>query len=257
MDLFQPITSCETDSQIVFIGENKNLKKKKKKKMKKIKYKIDGKKIVFNKKTMDYYCTMRKVGVDPITCEKISDIFAFKVDYMWDPYTGERLQTDPFGPLSFDPITLVYYFYTIRTKKLWMNDVGDKTGYFQGTYDDAVGIGDDFPIPGRGNYREWYIFRLPISDCYLQENYSRQIVTMGPKLTYEDICKIDDLADKIGEYKFRYRKKKPSLKEIWKYYHIAISKTPHIPNGEYLSKLELQNAREALNRAAVDILREM
>ena len=47
--------------------------------------------------------------------QTIDDLNSFKVPYMWDSITGEKLdKKDPFGSLYFNPIFLLKYFYNKR-----------------------------------------------------------------------------------------------------------------------------------------------
>ena len=57
-------------------------------------------------------------------------------------------------------------------RELWHNetDEGENGGFWQGYYGNAVGAGEKFLVPGRGIHPEWYLFRLPIIDCYLTNN---------------------------------------------------------------------------------------
>ena len=118
--------------------------------------------------------------IDPLLHEKLpfydkhdkKDLFSFK--YKWNSYTGERENIDENGPLYFDPIALIHYFYVNRLNNLWISN----NNGFKGYYGDALGNGPDFYIAGRGDFRNWYLFRLPIPDCYLHKEHNNQVVTM-------------------------------------------------------------------------------
>ena len=69
--------------------------------------------------------------------------------------------------LYFDPNTLIHYFYINRLKNLWIDESIEDGNYYQGHYGYAVGNGPDFEIKGRGKHPDWYLFRLPIIDCYM------------------------------------------------------------------------------------------
>lgn len=186
------------------------------------------------------YLGLRKSKCDPIGMYKVNIKNAFIYPYRWDPYTGEILGTDLYGPLYFDPDLLIKTFYTNRLNNLWVNPSNDSNGYYEGYYDDALGIGDTFFVSGRGHFNEWYIFRLPIVDCYLSKDHNLQMITMGPKLTLEEVEKIDKLANiKPNNYKSIFGKPRPSLVEINKLYNTAISnKTENIGvNKEAVKKL--------------------
>lgn len=180
---------------------------------------------------IDTYLDFRKDKIDPILMidlplEEFPNNKYFKFKYKWNPYTGERLGEDPNGPLCFDPDALIYYFYNNRLNYLWenSNDIN-----YSGYFGDALGNGPDFDIKGRGNHPDWYLFRLPIQDCYLHTGHCPQSVTMGPKLTDKEIKEIDKLAKsyKNNFYK-KYKIKRPSLRKLKLYYEEAINSNPDI-----------------------------
>lgn len=144
----------------------------------------------FNKTTTEYYKIMRELHLDPITCEKVPDNLAFKFEYMWDPITGERIEKDPNGPLYFNVKNIIKNFYYNRLRMLWTD--GEE---YQGYYGDGVGAGEDL-INGRGNNTHLHLFRLPIIDCYLTKDFNLSIITMGPKLTDEEIDSIQKIYNK-------------------------------------------------------------
>jgi hypothetical protein len=218
-------------------------------------YKIDiPKKIIeYDNYTTEKYRVMRKRKMDPITYTELEDKFAFKFYWKWDPYTGERLEQDEDGPLCFDPDILIKYFHTKRLDKLWVKPADEHDGLFSGYYDDGVGAGEDFHLIGRGFHPEWYLFRLPIVDCYLSKDHNKQIITFGPKLTDSEIKEIDRLATlRPDNYKNFYMKRRPSLMEIKRLYDIAISKTPSVENIEAVPYHKLSETYSNLNRCAVD-----
>lgn len=259
-----PADSPNNVNMVMFNNCDFLKKKTKKKKITKSDKKIKSKYIInkcpveFNHRTMEYYRAIRKTKLDPITYVEVDEDTAFKINYMWDPYTGEKLKPDPYGPLYMDPINLVYYLYSIRLKKLWMDHIDEQDGYFQGTYDDAAGIGEEFIVKGRGNFPEWYVFRIPIADCYLNKDHMRQVVTFGPKLSYEEICDIDKKACLIrNEYYRRFGKKKPCLITMYKLYHQAIDNNPPIENMDSMTNDEILTAKNKYNMAAIDKLRQI
>jgi len=187
--------------------------------------------IYFSKKeNIDRYVEYRKNKIDPILLielpyDNYKDKHFFKFKYKWDPYTGERLDKDDDGPLYFDPDSLIYYFYLHRLKMLW-NESDD--GY-HGFYGDAIGNGPDFYIKGRGHHPEWYLFRLPINDCYLSREHNNQYITIGPILTDSEILEIDRLSKNFGNNYYNiYKKKRPNLFKIKQLYEQAISKQPNL-----------------------------
>lgn len=193
---------------------------------------------------------------------------SFQFKHQWDPYTGIRTGIDPYGALYFHPDDLIRYFYIKRLNMLWIEPVDENHGhYIQGYYGDAVGSGDDILITGRGTYSESYLFRIPILDCYLQTNCDMSLITMGPKLTMEELEEIDTIAETVykNNYKNQYNKKRPSLVLMKKLYDQAISKEPNLDNlPEYkilsnkkLSKEKLIELQNKANRVAVDALKRM
>lgn len=208
--------------------------------------------------TLEKYRVMRLRKMDPISLVELDVKYAFKFKYSWDPYTGERQQEDPNGALYFDPDILIKYFYTKRLNKLWCQPTDDQSGYYQAYYDDGVGAGEDFFIAARGFHPEWYIFRLPILDCYLTKNHNKQFITFGPKLTDDEIIELERLANlRPTNYKHMFGHNRPHLSEMKKLYDTAISKTPHSDKAKNISGDELQSFYNSLNRQAVDILVKM
>lgn len=187
--------------------------------------------IEYDNDTMEKYRVLRKRKMDPVLHIELEEKYSFQFKYKWDPYTGERLEEDPHGPLYFDPDTLIKHFYVKRLDKLWVNPKDEQAGYFEGYYDDGVGAGEDFYIKGRGYHPEWYIFRLPIIDCYLTKNHNKQHITFGPKLTDNEIIEIEQLANlRPDNYKKMFGYNRPSLIQIKKLYDTAISQTPNLSN---------------------------
>lgn len=211
--------------------------------------------IEYDKDTTEKYKAMRFRKMDPISLCDIDDKYAFKFKYKWDPYTGERQGEDPDGPLCFDPDMLIKYYHTKRFDKLWINPIDDNNGYYQGYYDDGVGCGDDFYLPARGSHPEWYIFRIPIMDCYLTKDHNYQFITFGPKLTDEEITLIDKLANlRSNNYKKLFGHTRPSLTSMKKLYDQAITKEPYIENKQEIAVERLQENYNKINREAVNDL---
>lgn len=214
---------------------------------------------LYDDTTTNYYRAHRMQKTDPITFEYLDEKTAFKFPYMWNPLTGERLGNDPYGPLYFNPLTLLRHFYESRLNTLWIKP----TDGFQGYYGDGVGAGEDLEIPSRGIYPERYVFRIPIQDCYLKKDHNRSIVTMGPKLTDREICELDRLIKKYWNTNQQFAllyEKIGSLFKMKHYYTVAISKNP---NDIDLSGLDLNNKfknihkSSDLNRIAIEYLKEM
>jgi hypothetical protein len=216
-------------------------------------------KINFDNTTILYYKSMRKQHCCPLSSKKVDPDTCFKLYDMWDPYTGERLGRDPYGPLCFDIDTLIKYIYNNRLRKLWVDQSDGNDGVFEGYYDDAIGAGDGFFVTARGHHPEWDIFRIPIIDCYLTNDHNNQHITFGPKLTDEEIANIDYIANnQLGDcYLNQFRQYRPSLMKIKHYYDIAISKTPPIIENNKMTDEEKQSAYNIANREAVIQLRKM
>ncbi len=216
----------------------------------------------YNSDTTEFYKNMREkkyniISHDVFNCNT-EHVFKFKE--MWDPYTGERIGDDPFGSLYFHPDELIRFYYKRRLKTLWTDQKDETGGVYEGYYGDGVGSGEEINIPGRGIYPELYLFRLPIDDCYLAPNTDRSIITMGPKLTDEEVKLIDELAEKYHKDNYRnsFGKKRPSLYKMKLLYDTAISKHPDISkycvDEKNMSKTELEELRNRANRDAVNEL---
>jgi hypothetical protein len=224
----------------------------------------------YNETTTKFYRTLRENKINAIMQDNtgFNPERAFCFKEQWDPYTGLRIGLDPYGPLYFHPDDLIRYFYTKRLNMLWTDQIDENNGhYVQGYYGDAVGSGEDILIVGRGTYPEAHLFRLPILDCYLQEDSDMSIITMGPKLTIDELQEIDDIAEKYykNNYKDQYGKKRPSLVLMRALYDQAISKTPNLNKiPEYnnlinkdISKEKLTEYKDRANRLAVDALKKL
>jgi hypothetical protein len=217
-----------------------------------------GYKKLFEDRTTEYYKTLRYRKMDPIIQIELEDDEAFKFEDMWDPYTGERIGKDPFGPLYFDPDSLIHYFYINRLKNLWTEPTDDNGGYYEGYYDMLVGSGNNIKIVGRGECPEKYLFRIPIIDCYLENDYNKSIITMGPKLTDNEIKLIDEIANKnTNNYKMLFKKQRPSLYEMKKCYDQAIDSDPYINIPKNASLETIKSLKYKANCCAVDKLKKM
>jgi len=216
----------------------------------------------FDDTTCLYYKSHRIQKTDPITFDDLMDTNAFKFYNMWDPYTGKRIEVDPYGPIYLNPITLLHHFYQYRLNNLWIDQSDEADGVYTGYYGDGVGAGEDFEVIGRGIYPEKYLFRLPIPNCYLKKKHDMSLITMGPKLTDDEISHIDNLITKYWKHDMLYKKiynKIGSLKNLKYYYDIAISKNPTKMdlcnfNNKIVNEI-MSNPNEYLNRKAVDIIK--
>lgn len=206
------------------------------------------------------YAQYRKEYIDPITLDSISPGLidsdnVFKFYYKWDPYTGEKTEIDPLGPLCFDPHALMYFYYSNRLRHLW-NQTTDEDGNVMYFFGDGVGNGDDFYLPSRGEHPDWYLFRLPIIDCYLGKDHNDQVVTMGPKLTKDEIKQLVKLASKSQKINSSYPKK--NYKKLVTLYHDSIVKKPDLKLGyepeNYILPSDLQAMYYERNILAIDKL---
>ena len=189
---------------------------------------------IFDNRTMGFYKSARMCHIDPILNVEVDENIAFKFTDQWDPYTGERLGVDPFGPLYFNPISLTYHYYLHRLDGLWKNAVDTPDGYFEGYYDMFVGTGSELEVVGRDKYVELYLFRLPILDCYLTPDHNKSFITVGPKLTDQEILQLDKLCENSvvqEEYHKTFCSKCPSLAKIKSLYDSAISKSVTVPTS--------------------------
>jgi hypothetical protein len=253
---FKPVETF--DDVIIPIKKLSNTLKKKK--VRRTRYQKMDPLLLFDSHTTDYYRATRMTHTDPIMNEEISLDKAFLYHNMWDPYTGEVTEKDPYGPLVFDPTTLLRFFYLNRCSHLWGEPVDEDGGYYQGYYEDGVGAGETFDV-AKGAHPEWYLFRIPINDCYLPPNPNLQFISFGPKLSDEDIELIDRLVAKdSAKYKKMYKRKPPLLANLKKLYDTAISIAP-IPielfGDVYKTKEEYNTACNKVNRDAVDSLVKM
>ena len=221
-------------------------------------YKLNGKLIKYDEMTMDTYRIMRKMKIDPLSKNIVEPEECFEFPYQWDPYTGERKEADPYGPLCFNIYHLVKFFYTTRLRKLWVEPQREGDDMFEGYYDVGIGAGKTFKVQSRGYHPQWYIFRLPLDDCYLTEDHNGQVVTFGPELMKEELQEIDDKMEKIKrKYKQLFSSYPPSLVKMKKYYDKAIDPSPQIFCDEELDPTELIDHMNKYNRRYVDKLRNM
>lgn len=236
--------------------------------------KIFEEEITYDKcKPTNIYMEYRKNNIEIFTMSEINplDKSIFKFYHQWDPYNGKRGGIDPSGPLLFDANALIHYWYVKRLNNLWMNpndnhdydDANDANTFhqntFHGYYGDALGNGPDFFIPSRGKHMDWYLFRLPVFDCYLPHDHNDQIATMGPILSDKEIDMVYKLAKKTP---YPYNYKRPNLLLLKKYYENAISMNPSIPGIDYklsdfISSEDWNNIRFEENKKWVEKLIHM
>lgn len=219
--------SGDTCSEFVLdmgIMESISLPKKTEKKI--VKYNKD-----YDSST-EKYKTYRRLNIDPISLSAMEkDYPFFEVYRMWDPYTGEFSEkNDPFGSLKFDPISLTIYFWMNRYRHL----LKDSDGVHEMATEDGLGATEQFKSP-RGVYPEKYLWRLPVIDCYIEENkdpleksFIGSIPKVGPKLTKDDIVKIYELVKKCVKVYPKRLKRIPDLLKMYDTYHEAINPNPDI-----------------------------
>lgn len=206
-------------------------------------------KMEFDETTTVFYKVMRERKLNVFTQEDdIEPDKCFQYKYMWDVFTGEVLGLDPCGSLWFHPVELVNYFAEYCLNNLWHDQVDENGGLYEGYYGDLVGSGNNMFIKGRGYYTELYLFRLPIVDCYMPKDCNLSLITMGAKLTDEDVIQIDSLLQKYYTklYAKKYKKNPPSLVEMKKYYDIAISSTPSLESVGFSKEEELKMSEDQL-----------
>lgn len=197
-------------------------------------YMFSGNPITYDNRTLNYYKTARQCHIDPILNMEVDDKISFKFKYQWDPYTGERIGIDPFGPLCFHPMSLVYHFYLHRLDGLWKSEVDTVDGVFEGYYDMLVGSGKELEVVGRAKYTELYLFRLPILDCYLTPDHNKSFITMGPILNDQEIDEIETLCknkDIQEEFISNFNHRCPSIKTLKSLYDSAIDKNTSVPEA--------------------------
>ena len=224
-------------------------------------YKYLKKQMIKKKYNNESYNDFHGKKIDPILKIKLptkrgKPLFVF--EYQWDPFTGERLGKDPRGALSFDPDTLIYFFYTNRLNHLWI----EANNGYQGNYGDGLGKGIKFNIIGRGHHPEWYLFKIPLPDAYIDRNLFNQHVTFGPSLNFSEIKQIYILAQQYGNnYKRRFGRERPNLIDLYQYYQNAIQQVNHnIINPEllqFLNQDEIKKNQEIFNRINVDRLKNL
>ena len=219
----------------------------------------------YDSETSQFYRTLREKKYNTFTqCfDKDFDADnAFKFYYKWDPYTGERLGLDPYGPLYFHPDDLIHHFDLMKLNTLWNEPVDEiDHGYFSGYYGEALGAGDDITIESRGEYPELYLFRLPVFDCYLPPGHKMSIITMGPKLTTNELAEIDQLASRHykNNYAKLYGKKRPVLVDMERIYLRAIDKTPTIKNVDPIlfKKMSQEKKQKLYNECNMDAVQKL
>lgn len=181
------------------------------------------------------YDIYRKLHIDPLTERDVNINTCFKFYDKWDPYTGERLGEDTNDPLCFNALTLRQYYYENRLNNLWVFPRTENGIEYEGYYDILIGAGKEIYIPSRGYCPEKYLFRLPIIDCYLNDDHNMSVITMGPILTDEEIEEIDELANiEKGLSNVSYL-----LKDIKYHYDEALNNNPPININDELERRNL------------------
>jgi hypothetical protein len=106
---------------------------------------------------------------------------------------------------------------------------------------------------------------LPIIDCYLPKNCDLSLITMGPKLTLENLAEIDRLNEKYYKnyYLLKYKSSLPSLLKMKEIYDQVISQTPNLEifgikkeDENNIDNNELLTLRTSANYKAVEKLKE-
>lgn len=217
-----------------------------------------GEVIVYDNETMVRYKTLRERKMDPLyDLDLNSDTKAFVFKHQWNPFTGERLGDDPYGPLYFHPDSLIRYFHTNLLNNLWISGTQDESGnYYEGYYGPGLGAGKNFLINGK-TYPEKYLFRLPITDCYISTNIDvSSFVTMGPLLFDKEIEEIQIIAETHykNDYFMMYGTERPSIVAMKKAYDDAIRDKADLTANFALTTEEFMSK---FNRDAVDKLKKL
>lgn len=204
------------------------------------------------------YVAMRLQKIDPIIDEVINESYALQIEKIWDPISGEfTKEDDPFGPLYFDPIELVKYFYINRLNHLWKDeeDEGPNGGYYEAVPGEGIGAGEDFFLRGRGNHPEYFIWRLPINELYLEKDMPKSVPVKGPKLSRDQIVNIYNLCKKSPKSHWSQTFSEiPNIVEIYDLYMEAINKNPDISGIDYCDG---DDPKFMANMRAVQKLRDM
>lgn len=208
----------------------------------------------YDETTSEIYRVKRLYKIDPILHTEIKNELIFEFKYKWNPYNGIRGEIDKVGPLCFNAINLYDYYYINRYIGLW---TPPQDGY-QAMYGDNVGSGFDINIKSRGSNPEKYLFRLPIIDCYLPPNHNLSVVTMGPKLTEDEITQIDLIVKKYHPKKYNFGF--ASLTMLKYYYDRALDMFPDPDLDEIIElkfkfpNLSEKDINQKFNRYYVDKL---
>ena len=208
----------------------------------------------YDKTTNETYRVKRLFKLDPFTDQEIPKEHLFEFKYKWNPYSGERTGIDEVGPLCFNALYLYDYYFANRFKELW-NPPKDQ---YEGYYGNLVGSGNNLEIKSRGSYPEKYLYRLPITDCYLPPDHNFAITTMGPILNEEEIIEIDYIVSKY--HKNKKNKNFTSIYNLKLYYDNALKNNydencftfEQIKNNN--PHLTLDEVKEKYNRTWVDKL---
>lgn len=203
----------------------------------------------YDHNTTKTFKTLRLNKMDPITAMPIPEnLTPFEVPNMWDPITGEFLKTpDPFGPIVFNPLGLIREFYAKRCSHVWNPAQDGADGYYEGYPGEGLGTGETFFVKSRGHYPEWFVFRVPIKNCYIEKDADRSVPRMGPKLSRDDIVRLYEFCKKatsqqLAEFSLTVL---PNIVQVYDTYMEAISLTPDI------SKIEDPDPQNAVWRANI------
>lgn len=229
---------------------------------------------LYDFETVSRYRSYRIKKQDPITCQNLTDENAFTFDSVWDCLTGERVAKDPYGPMYINPVTILRTYCNSILDGLWI----EMEGCFP-AYGEQLGKGENFYTEGkgRGDQPEKYLFRLPITDCYVYKEQNQNIHTMGPRLTTEEINEIDRLITDhwLGDpyiEKIHYAYTDNFTLRLKEYYDVAICMAPTILenqnrlpdkiDSQYQAKVAMGHLNDTnhdsyINRIAVDAIKEL
>ncbi len=173
---------------------------------------------LYDKTTTETYRIKRLYKIDPLTDQQIPEHLIIEFKNIWNPPQNQ----------------------------------------FQGYYGEYLGGGSSLEIKSRGTNPEKYLYRLPIIDCYLPLGHNLATITMGPKLTDEQIELIDGIVSKYHKNKNNFT----PLKTLKEYYDNAICSESELAINSNAKtwfksnnyKLDKKEHLEKFNRFNVDKL---
>jgi hypothetical protein len=215
----------------------------------------------YNFMTKETYRMKRLTKRDIFNDNILNQHECFEYIKVWNPYTGNIIdKDDEFGPLCFDGYELSYYYYINRLNGLWNVALDGYDSY----YGELLGTGKEINIASRGSYPEKYLLRLPIIDCYVYEDSSHSVVTMGPIISDDEIDRLDNILCYCRDTLDKKFTENEKLMKTLKYnYDEALNSNPN-PTCELIENiiekypdLNQKNINEKYNRHHVEILKNL